>query len=93
MRGEAGVRTKEEEGCGSFHYSPQPDNRENSDLVGGALWTGFHQEASGFPNLLMKASLYGRTHRRACFPWEKQIIIGVGSPLYAFAIKMCDQEE
>lgn len=93
MWGEAGAQTREEEGCGSLHYSPPARPQENSDLAGGALWLGFHQTGFRIPKPVNEILVMKQSTVMGVFSHRDPIIIGVGSALYAFTIKTCDQDE
>lgn len=91
--GEVGVRTREEKGCGSFRYSLPARQQENSDLAGGALWPGFHQAGFRIPKSVNEILVMKQSTQTSMLSHRDPIIIGVGSALYAFTIKTCDQDE
>ena len=76
-----------------MHYSPPARPQENSDLAGGALWLGFHQTGFRIPKPVNEILVMKQSTVTGVFSHRDPIIIGVGSALYAFTIKTCDQDE
>ena len=87
------MQTREEKGCGSLHYSQPARPQENSDWAGGALWPGFHQTGFRIPKSVNEILIMKQSTATGVFSHRDPIIIGVGSALYAFTIKTCDQDE